>query len=156
MKYTITSQFPESLTTAQDVRGNFKRHQEREVRPVFQAMMSDVQEQTPYDSIRSGYSMEEEDGGDSYTVSLRNSVPHWIFREEDTRPHWPPWGPGSDLARWSEERGIPAFLVARKISRVGTLGNHIVRDVWADYKDDVIQAQTRAAYAWARAWGADE
>lgn len=38
-----------------------------------------------------------------------------------TVPHWPPWGPGSNLAGWAERKGIPVFLVARAISRRGTI-----------------------------------
>jgi hypothetical protein len=38
-----------------------------------------------------------------------------------TKPHWPPWGPGSALAAWAAQKGIPAFLVARAISRRGTI-----------------------------------
>jgi hypothetical protein len=39
---------------------------------------------------------------------------------EGTRPHWPPWGEGSALNRWARLHDIPAFLVARAISRRGT------------------------------------
>jgi hypothetical protein len=37
-----------------------------------------------------------------------------------TQPHWPPWGPGSQLAAWADAKGIAPYLVARAISRKGT------------------------------------
>lgn len=40
-----------------------------------------------------------------------------IFVEKGTRPHFPPV---SALEGWSRRHGIPAFLVARAISRRGT------------------------------------
>lgn len=41
---------------------------------------------------------------------------------EGTRPHWPPFGPGTALALWAKHKDIPVFLVARAISRKGTKG----------------------------------
>ncbi len=41
--------------------------------------------------------------------------------EGGTRPHWPPWGPGTELAAWAERKGIPPFLVARAIAQRGTI-----------------------------------
>lgn len=38
-----------------------------------------------------------------------------------TKPHWPPWGPGSQLAGWADRKGIPVFLVARAIANFGTI-----------------------------------
>ncbi len=57
------------------------------------------------------------------TVAANDSVEPVVVAAvaHGTRPHWPPWGPGSDLARWAAQKGIPAFLVARAISRRGTI-----------------------------------
>lgn len=33
---------------------------------------------------------------------------------------FPPFGPGTPLAAWADAKGIPPFLVARKIAREGT------------------------------------
>lgn len=41
--------------------------------------------------------------------------------EGGTRPHWPPWGAGTELAAWAERKGIPPFLVARAIAQRGTI-----------------------------------
>lgn len=56
------------------------------------------------------------------------NVPYSPFVEWDTRPHWPPWGPGSALAGWAGRHGIKAFLVARAIAQRGTRGAHMFRD----------------------------
>lgn len=42
------------------------------------------------------------------------------FVHDGTRPHWPPYDPGSSLERWARMKGIPPFLVARAIARRGT------------------------------------
>jgi hypothetical protein len=41
--------------------------------------------------------------------------------EGGARPHWPPWGRGSDVERWAEHKGIPVFLVAQAIAERGTI-----------------------------------
>lgn len=59
---------------------------------------------------------------------LRATIKAWDVEEVvtasvagGTRPHWPPWGPGSNLDRWSKDHGIPTFLVARAIATKGTI-----------------------------------
>jgi hypothetical protein len=91
-------------------------------------IMGNVEAQTPYDSIRSAYGTQDMVLSNAVAVNLLNASPIWPFREDDTRPHWAPWGPGTALSNWSIAHGIPPFLVARKISRFGTTGNHIFRD----------------------------
>ncbi len=56
-------------------------------------------------------------------AEITSSAPEVIVAsvEGGARPHWPPWGPGSELAAWAEAKGIPPFLVARAISRRGTI-----------------------------------
>lgn len=53
------------------------------------------------------------------------SLKYAPFVELDCRPHWPPWGPGSELARWAHRHHIPVFLVARAISKRGTKAKHM-------------------------------
>lgn len=57
------------------------------------------------------------------TVGANESVKPVVVASvaHGTRPHWPPWGPGSKLAEWAARKGIPVFLVARAISRRGTI-----------------------------------
>jgi len=55
---------------------------------------------------------------------LRPATKYARFVHEGTKPHWPPYYPGSALDRWSKRHGnIPPYLVARKISRKGTKAN---------------------------------
>lgn len=61
--------------------------------------------------------------------------PYALPVENGTRPHWPPVGP---LRLWAQRRfsvsgseaASIAFLVARKISRVGTKGVHMMERGW--------------------------
>jgi len=41
---------------------------------------------------------------------------------------WPPYGIGTSLELWARRKGIPAFLVARKIATKGTKGVPFLRD----------------------------
>ena len=82
--------------------------------------------------------------GEVYTGA---QAPYAIFVEEDTRPHWPPWGSGSSLALWAQRvlgNAKLAFVVARKISRVGTKGRHFMRDALAQVRP-TIEPRLRAA-----------
>lgn len=72
---------------------------------------------------------------DGYTVSI-DLNDYWKYVENDTRPHWPPrdailnWVRIKPCIPRPDNKGrIPtqeqlAFLVSRKIARVGTKGNH--------------------------------
>lgn len=72
---------------------------------------------------------------DGYTVSI-DLNDYWKYVENDTRPHWPPraailnWVKIKPCIPRPDNKGrIPtqqqlAFLVSRKIARVGTKGNH--------------------------------
>lgn len=52
---------------------------------------------------------------------LYNTVPTAINRLHGRGPgKFPPFAKGTPLARWAESKGIPPFLVARKIAREGT------------------------------------
>ena len=49
------------------------------------------------------------------------NVKYAPYVEFGTRPHWPPFGPDSSLARWSHLHGIEnPYLVARGIAAHGT------------------------------------
>lgn len=56
-------------------------------------------------------------------VESDGSVPAVVVAANETgaRPHWPPWGEGTPLNQWAEDKGIPPFLVARAIARNGTI-----------------------------------
>ncbi|MCR5071202.1 MAG: hypothetical protein K6A62_04675 [Bacteroidales bacterium] len=92
------------------------------------------------DSIRTNIQVGET--GYTVTVTLKE---YWKYVEEDTRPHWPP---PQAILRWVEIKPtLPrpyvldgkeispkslAYLIGRKISRVGTKGTHDMAEAKAD------------------------
>ncbi len=145
IRTTITTQ---GLPTGagSDLRARFQRTMLTGLHSAIDPMMSDVQGQTPYDSIRSAYGTQDLVMGNGVRVDVINTSPIWPFRENDTRPHWAPFGPGSTLAAWADAKGIPPFLVARKIARVGTQGNHILATAVSRYRPQLDQAIQSALY----------
>ena len=86
--------------------------------------------------LRGSIDTEFEDNGLTGVVgSDLNYAPHVEF---GTRPHWPPWREGSPLARWAQLRGIPAFLVARKIAARGTPAQKWMERAVTHTRDNVI------------------
>lgn len=77
--------------------------------------------------------------GQSYLVTM-TLADYWKYVEWDTKPHWPPrdallkWIRVKPIIPRPDDRGrIPkpeqlAFLIGRKISRVGTEGSHDLAD----------------------------
>lgn len=69
--------------------------------------------------------------------------------EIGTKPHFPPIAP---IALWAqkklgvtpEEAPRAGYLIARKISRVGTQGQHMFRDGFAAVRSQVVDAYARA------------
>jgi len=54
-------------------------------------------------------------------ATIRNSAEYATYAARGRGPgKFPPYKPGSPLAAWAVTKGIPAFLVARKIAREGT------------------------------------
>ena len=93
--------------------------------------------------------------GVAYEVQLKLEE-YWKYVEEDTKPHWPPvnkileWISAKPVIPKPDDRGkIPtpkqlAFLIGRKISRVGTEGSHDHNDaievINARYRDKIVYA----------------
>jgi hypothetical protein len=109
-------------------------------------MLDEVRSQTPYDSIRSAYGTQDLVTGSGVQVSILNTSSIWQYRENDVRPHFPPWKPGTTLAAWANAKGIPPFLVARKIARDGTKGNYILSRTTNAYRPRIDQAIQAALY----------
>lgn len=77
------------------------------------------------------------------------------FAMLDTKPHWPPIAPilawvrrkrlakGSGKKRSQEERGI-AFMIARRISRKGTKGDHALEKGIDQNVNGIVRLLTRA------------
>jgi hypothetical protein len=147
-RFVITFSVPAGEVRAGNLRQSFQRIMFEALHIAFDPMLDDIKGQTPYASIREGYYTEDAVLGNRIAVTALNRVPHWVFRENDTRPHWPPYGKGTSLERWATARGIPAFLVARKISREGTKGNYIVGRTWDRYRSRLDVAIQEGLYAW--------
>ena len=93
--------------------------------------------------------------GVAYEVQLKLED-YWKYVEEDTKPHWPPvnkileWISAKPIIPKADDRGrIPspkqlAYLIGRKISRVGTEGTHDLKDaievINARYRDKIVYA----------------
>ena len=93
--------------------------------------------------------------GVAYEVQLKLED-YWKYVEEDTKPHWPPvnkileWISAKPIIPKADDRGrIPtpkqlAYLIGRKISRVGTEGSHDLKDaievINARYRDKIVYA----------------
>ena len=80
------------------------------------------------------------------------NVKHAPFVEWNTKPHWPPWGPGSALSGWAGRKGIKPFLVARAISIRGTKGKHMFANALKDSAHDLRRIQMRMARAIEAIW----
>lgn len=103
-----------------------------------------------------------ENGTWSVVVNLRD---YWKYVENDTRPHWPP---PSAILRWVEIKPtIPrpytlngreisakslAYLVGRKIARVGTKGTHDLElarlETFERFKKEIAEALGRDVVAY--------
>lgn len=93
--------------------------------------------------------------GVAYEVQLKLED-YWKYVEEDTKPHWPPvnkileWISAKPVIPRERDRKKPptpkqlAYLIGRKISRVGTEGSHDLKDaievINARYRDKIVYA----------------
>jgi hypothetical protein len=116
-------------------------------------MLSAVRTETPNAGVRDAYSLVPTQEGASTGFEARNASRAWAFRENDVRAHWAPWGEGTDIAKWAEERGIDPFLVARKIAREGTEGNYIFARAWERYTPAMLQALSGGFGTWVKSYG---
>jgi hypothetical protein len=135
---TITSdmsiqwaEFPEYLRTPGDKQASLMRAVRQETLPIARSIVAQAAAQTARYSQRvaHGYKVRDLTTSNRMVVEFSNEADTWQWLEDDTRPHFPPWKAPS-LIQWAAAHGIPAFLVARKISRYGTKGRHIWRTLW--------------------------
>ena len=101
--------------------------------------------------------------GTTYIVSL-NLQDYWKYVEEGTRPHWPP---RDAIRRWIDIKPVLphpdkngrlpspeqlAFLIQRKIAKVGTKGTHDLQEtkdtILGYYEDRIAEALGRSALAY--------
>lgn len=76
------------------------------------------------------------------TTEVGPHAPHAPFVEFDTRPHFPPVQPLVEYAhlklqKSGKEAEQVGFMIARKISKVGTKGQHILERAWDGNQETV-------------------
>lgn len=102
----------------------FKQERKRSYQNVIDHIVPVIKSLTPVDKGTLSNAIEGrlEDNDETIVIDAGEVNPV-IARsvEGGARPHWPPWGPGSELAGWAARKGIPVFLVARAIARRGTI-----------------------------------
>jgi hypothetical protein len=105
-----------------------ERVSENRLRKLGPIVVGNVRRETPEDTGKLKNAIDDEvsigrDKTVTLTVAADSSVKPVVVASVagGTKPHWPPWGPGSELAAWAKRKGIPVFLVARAISRRGTI-----------------------------------
>lgn len=91
--------------------------------PLIKAGLS-ARDGSPRDNgdLRSGYRLDRARvRRNEFVATFKNTAPNSLYRERGRPPgKFPPYGETSSLARWAKKRGIPPYLVARKIARQGT------------------------------------
>lgn len=88
-----------------------------------------TQENTPVDRgrARNSFTTKVDRSQIPLFATLGSNLDYIRPLEEGSRPHWPPFGPGSDLALWARRHGITPFLVARAIARRGTQSHEMLK-----------------------------
>lgn len=155
MTFSLTLNFPDSFTKPVDVRQTFRDGPGHAARRGLEEIMHNIVAETPYEGIAGAYRVQQHSEGNVLTLQLVNDHPIWPFREYDTRPHWAPFGPGSDIAQWAAEHGIPAFLVARKIAQEGTQGNHLVARNMNQGKHKLWENVIASTMRWRQSYGTE-
>jgi HK97 gp10 family phage protein len=101
----------------------------------------DAKERAPVDTGRLRASITSEVTGMMMdTVGIVGSnVEYAPFVEMGTKPHFPPWRPGTSLARWAELHGMSAFVVALVISWRGTKARKFLQGAFEAKRDEIIK-----------------
>ena len=89
--------------------------------------------------LKSGITSEVRGVAGGVTGVVGSNVKYAPPVELGTQPFWPPWGPGTSLARWAQLKGLSAFLVARAISRKGIRAQEFLQQAFERRKPDVIK-----------------
>lgn len=74
--------------------------------------------------VRASITPEVKTQGAEVVGVVGSNVSYAPFVEFDTKPHWPPL---AALEVWAQRHHTSAFLVARAISRRGTIGKHFLQ-----------------------------
>lgn len=70
-----------------------------------------------------------------------SNVKHALFMEKGTRPHFPPT---AALRSWARRKGIPAFVVARAISRKGLKPRRFLQNAYDENKEKIFRRFEKA------------
>lgn len=84
--------------------------------------------------LRASITPEVRQSGEEVQGIVGSNVTYAPFVEFDTRPHWPPI---AALRVWAERHHANAFLVARAISRRGTIGKHYLQKAFDTNKGKI-------------------
>lgn len=84
--------------------------------------------------LRASITPEVRSESDTVIGVIGSNVTYAPFVEFDTRPHWPPI---AALKVWAERHHANAFLVARAISRRGTIGKHYLQKAFDANKSKI-------------------
>jgi len=68
-----------------------------------------------------------------------SNVEYAPYVELGTKPHFPPYRPGTPLGRWAELHGVSAFAVALVISRRGTKARKFLQGAFEHKRDEVVK-----------------
>lgn len=105
------------------------------LREAYRQNITESRHPTTRDTLRSTAEYDVSVNGYTFRVELLLQE-YWKWVENDTRPHWPPrsaieeWVRIKPIVPKADSRGrVPsvkslAFLISRKIARVGTTGTH--------------------------------
>jgi hypothetical protein len=100
-------------------------------------------------------SVEKIRGGVATTFrgKVTSALPHILYVEEDTRPHWAPIRP---LKRWARRKlgnERLAYAIQWQIARRGTKGKHMFRDAHLQTRDRIERMLTTAVARWRQRMG---
>lgn len=101
----------------------------------------EAKERAPVDTGRLRSSITSEVRGVALeTVGVVGSnVEYAPYMELGTKPHWPPYGPGTPLARWAYLHKTDAFVVARAIAARGIKARRYLQGAFEEKKREIIQ-----------------
>jgi hypothetical protein len=151
--FTVEAKYPEGALEPADVRQNFRNIMGGRIRRVMGDMTERAAQETKSQRVAEGYAVVQVSEGEDIAFAIVNNEQIFPFVEEDTVAHWAPWGEGTELAQWSEEHDIDPFLVARKIAREGTKGEHVLQRVWDQGADALAETIQEGCDSWLESYG---
>ncbi|MEA2573950.1 MAG: hypothetical protein QOH93_1248 [Chloroflexia bacterium] len=147
----IRFEIPPDLLTPVDARRTLRDSVRTKLLPVSQRLLAGLRDETAQegaDGLAEQYRLEVTETSSGVEVEFQSESDIWLFWEEDTDPHMPPAGEGSELDQWAEERGLNAFSVAMRIAEEGTEGHHVAARLMSEYEEDLYGAMGEGFGDW--------